>query len=280
MGKEIIICPCGKSFSAYKSLHRKYCSKECKANFSTSSTRFKNKNRSIIITCPCGKEFKTFISHNRKYCSVKCYYDELKNKPIAHLKGLVRTKNPKNFIIKICPCGKEFESYKSHNRKYCNTKCRSKYRIVDWKNPEKSIEKECEICNKKFISLKTSHRRFCCIECKNIYISQEYRGKNHHCWKENKKRNLFKSTIEWKEWREEVFKRDNYTCQYCNIKGNCLEPHHLKSKQCFPELVYNVDNGITLCKKHHRLLHRLKPANDTVKIKEYPLSILLKTTEE
>lgn len=59
----------------------------------------------------------------------------------------------------------------------------------------------------------------------------------------------------YRDWRTNVFKRDNYLCQICSQNG-CLEVHHIKSWVEYPELRYIMENGITLCKKHHRLVHK------------------------
>lgn len=85
------------------------------------------------------------------------------------------------------------------------------------------------------------------------------KGKNHHNWKggitsQNK---LFRCRAEWKSWREKVFKRDNYKCQnpncmFCNNKiGVLLHPHHIKPLSQFPELSFDVNNGITFCAEFH-----------------------------
>jgi len=37
-----------------------------------------------------------------------------------------------------------------------------------------------------------------------------------------------KNTEEYKEWRESIFKRDDYTCQECGKYGGYLEAHHIK----------------------------------------------------
>jgi 5-methylcytosine-specific restriction endonuclease McrA len=37
----------------------------------------------------------------------------------------------------------------------------------------------------------------------------------------------------------------------CGDKNCCLHGHHILPKRDYPELVYEVDNGITLCKECH-----------------------------
>ena len=53
-------------------------------------------------------------------------------------------------------------------------------------------------------------------------------------------------------WRKEVYKRDNYTCKISNEDcSNKIEAHHILTWKNHPELRYEVNNGITLCTKHH-----------------------------
>lgn len=63
---------------------------------------------------------------------------------------------------------------------------------------------------------------------------------------------------EYSKWRKEVFIRDEYTCQNCKMVGGELNAHHIKPFSDFPELRYDVNNGITLCKKCHKEIHRAK----------------------
>lgn len=92
------------------------------------------------------------------------------------------------------------------------------------------------------------------------------------------RKNIFDS-VERKEWKIKVFKRDNYTCQECFQCGGKLQSHHIisfnklfmnflsKYSQFSPiddvdtllklavtyEPFWNITNGKTLCKKCHRL---------------------------
>lgn len=59
-------------------------------------------------------------------------------------------------------------------------------------------------------------------------------------------------TVWYKEWRDEVLQRDNFTCQMCGKKGGRMEVHHIRPKYLFPELTLVVDNGIALCKPCHQ----------------------------
>lgn len=57
---------------------------------------------------------------------------------------------------------------------------------------------------------------------------------------------------EYREWRDAVYKRDNFTCQECGAHGVKLEADHIKSFALFPELRFDVGNGRTLCVPCHK----------------------------
>ena len=76
---------------------------------------------------------------------------------------------------------------------------------------------------------------------------------------------LVRVTSNYKEWRLQVFRRDNFICQECGIKNKYIEPHHIKgiasilrknnittiseALQC--NELWDIDNGTTLCKTCH-----------------------------
>ena len=59
------------------------------------------------------------------------------------------------------------------------------------------------------------------------------------------------------EWRLKIYKRDNFTCQSCGRVGSKLNAHHIKEWINFPELRFDINNGITLCFECHKLFHKL-----------------------
>lgn len=56
----------------------------------------------------------------------------------------------------------------------------------------------------------------------------------------------------YKEWRNAVFLKDNYTCQICDQYGSqYLHADHIKPYAEYIELRFEVSNGRTLCRTCH-----------------------------
>jgi hypothetical protein len=66
---------------------------------------------------------------------------------------------------------------------------------------------------------------------------------------------------EYAIWREQVFKRDDYTCQDCGQRGGSLEAHHIFRWSVFKDLRFIVGNGITLCEECHEKTGSYKTKN-------------------
>ena len=59
-------------------------------------------------------------------------------------------------------------------------------------------------------------------------------------------------SFEYRAWRESVFKRDDFTCQFCGVRGGEINADHIKPFSLFPDLRLTLSNGRTLCVKCHR----------------------------
>lgn len=162
-----------------------------------------------------------------------------------------------NFVCKIC--GKKTVGYynKVINRTFCSNACRLK----NQENPKKTFV--CDHCGKecdyKDYNFQRSVR-FCSRDCYRKGIRKYISGDKSHFWMGGitKETQLLRNQAQTDDWRREVFERDDYTCQSCGDRaGNghevYLHAHHIKSWAKFPELRWDINNGVTLCKYCHRL---------------------------
>lgn len=82
--------------------------------------------------------------------------------------------------------------------------------------------------------------------------------------------NQIRHSVKYKDWRQQIFLRDDFTCQECGKRGYKLEAHHKKQfKELLQEVMeyiplinlydacmlyspmWDINNGITLCQKCH-----------------------------
>lgn len=95
--------------------------------------------------------------------------------------------------------------------------------------------------------------QFRCPDCSLDETSERMRGEGNYFWKGgiNGENDTLRHRREYKDWRESVYQRDNYTCQCCGSYGGRLNAHHINQFSNYPELRYDVNNGITLCENCH-----------------------------
>ena len=101
-----------------------------------------------------------------------------------------------------------------------------------------------------------------CRECWRKYMP---RGKDSPQWKGGITKKYLRHiqgtrdnlSLGYINWRKEIFKRDNFTCQHCQRKSGKLVGHHIKNFKENDNLRLDIKNGITLCQKCHQLFHSL-----------------------
>ena len=109
------------------------------------------------------------------------------------------------------------------------------------------------------------------------------RGSNNPAWKGgvSSENNIERHSKKYKKWVDNVFKRDNYTCQACNQVGGTLRAHHINNFAKYIDLRYEVSNGITLCSECHDVnydgsLHKLYGTKNCTKENLYEFIALRK----
>lgn len=77
---------------------------------------------------------------------------------------------------------------------------------------------------------------------------------------------IIRENFKYRQWRSDIFMRDDYTCIWCRRKGLKLNAHHIKPfsiilqennvktiEQAIDcEELWNINNGITLCEECHK----------------------------
>lgn len=110
-------------------------------------------------------------------------------------------------------------------------------------------------------------RKGVCLNSGRTHFTSKNGGKNHWNWQggKYKDRKTIYQSLEYNKWRKKIFIRDDFTCQICGIRNKkrvgksiVLHAHHKKPVSTNKELIFNIDNGITLCKKCHINIHRGK----------------------
>ena len=99
-------------------------------------------------------------------------------------------------------------------------------------------------------------------------------GENHPSWKGGitSLDKQIRKNFRYRQWRDDVYTRDDFTCQICGIRGRRLNAHHIKSFSSILQYyeitnleeaiecdeIFNINNGITLCKECHIDIHKIK----------------------
>ncbi len=227
-------------------------------------------------TCQkCGKTFYKKMSTSMRnwqevsrYCSRRCTNDAKIGKPSwnKNTTGVMKanvTSFKKGHVTVVRPesirCGSE------NNR---------------WKGGK--VSKDCAVCKKTFVvdryrtkSAKTCSRKCAETFCKDpeqrermskIHREKIAQGVHNSFWGYTKLVDTLRHCSLYRQWRETVFKRDDYSCQECGNRGGTLNADHITpfasilfahdiksfddARKC--KELWNLDNGRTLCRKCHK----------------------------
>lgn len=191
----------------------------------------------------CGKEFEPKFKFNEnKFCSLKCYWNSKRGKPSAYPEGLEKGRG----------WNKGITGEASHSFGNKHTLGKEAWNKGE-KTPDGVKAKQSEGHRKNPTRFWLGKKRPDISELKQGTPREDIRGEKNWKWKGGKSRD-YKShynSLEYREWRRQIFERDNFTCQRCGANQCYIEPHHIKSWSEYPELRYEVSNGTTLCLDCH-----------------------------
>lgn len=79
-----------------------------------------------------------------------------------------------------------------------------------------------------------------------VYISDRSKLKKSNDANKDRRSSAYQA------WRKEVWKRDGFKCRISGTDcSGRIEAHHILGYTEYPELRYEINNGITLCRSHH-----------------------------
>ena len=248
-----------------------------------------NGGAKVECECICGERRMVYRdnllgdkSHGCTGCSVReKHKQELLGQKSGRLTVIGFTEGKKYKLICQCECGNIKEVDKACFRSGKSKSCGCLRRDLVRENQTRKLEVgktyghitvlekiyhndgtpptwrvRCELCGKEYISNGRTIE-----DGSGMCLSCSRKGERNPSWdsaitdEERKKRRKWECSNEIKEWRDSVFKRENYTCEKCGVRGDRMNAHHKNGyKWCVAQRT-NVDNGACLCERCHKKFH-------------------------
>jgi hypothetical protein len=147
----------------------------------------------------------------------------------------------------------------------------------------------CGICHKPGVYRICFHRKYCSSHCRAIAVGRQnstnldyadrmreialkngntpplHKGPTHWNWKGGIGLHSRGLDGKYKKWRVTILRKYNYTCQICFVRGGRLSAHHIKPWAKYPELRYDLNNGVCWCYKCHMEFHGLNKGGKSAK---------------
>lgn len=246
---------CGKGYSVYpfRAATSRFCSRSCKAKVKLGRIERKPKGRaSYHAECQrCGKVFTVdnhYYLRTRRYCSISC-----------------ANRGRKDRMAKTCEeCGQVFnvEPGRFASARFCSHGCKVAAQVGKPMLMRRARRQaNCDECGGSFeVAPSNQKARFCKRACKDKWWARVRTKPITPEMSPHKLRHLISASAEYQEWRFAVFNRDKRTCRRCEEKNHqLLRAHHVNPVSTHPELMFDVDNGLTLCQSCHEQVHREMP---------------------
>lgn len=212
-------------------------------NYKFLSDIYTNANAKYKFMCSEGHVYTGKYSHFRS--GHRC----------PHCANVEAQQHRKNDIEKVSSLFKK-AGFELLDKEYVNARTRMRYR--------------CSCGNIAYVSYNQLSRRIArnnrvgCPACRKSNISKSNSGKpglkgsDNPMWnpdRTHEQRVKERKTLKDTQWRNDVLKRDDFTCGFCGKRGGDKVAHHLNSYDKHKKDRYNIDNGITLCDTCHKEFH-------------------------
>lgn len=179
----------------------------------------------VLVCATCGREFTSSAAHKNykpKYCSSKCFGN----------RGVSKDTRRKMSEAKqgVTPWNKGVEMWKDREHP------RGTLGMTFDKPPVSDETKK---------KLSESHKGL---------EYPAHQGEKHWNWQGgiSSENDRVRNSGKYKRWREQVYERDDYTCQICGVRGGSLHADHIIPFSVDKEKRFDVDNGRALCEECHR----------------------------
>ena len=134
-----------------------------------------------------------------------------------------------------------------------------------------------ELLSEEYVSAHTNLKLYCKEHKEVFYATWNNLSKGKGCMKcglvkrgynpnlTDEERERRRDLPQYRDWRKAVYEKDDYTCQCCGKKSGVLHAHHLNGWNWCLEERFNINNGVTLCKEHHREFHSIYGSGNNTK---------------
>ncbi len=169
---------------------------------------------------------------------------------------------PIRFPIYCVECGKYFLSQLARTRRCapCARRYNATVYLQAFNKERKShrINSACAVCGQISTDPPSRKRVVCSNTCRSEWAYRRQLGAQSHRWKGGRtaKVLLKRMSLPGTQWRERVFRRDDYVCQLCYTRGGRLTAHHIIEVNKREDKMFDTSNGITLCWPCHRSIRQ------------------------